>query len=414
MANRPTEHAPLTLTDLVLDPLNANRGTPRGRRLLQASLAELGAGRSILIDREGRVIAGNKTVIEARTLNLSMTVVPTDGSHLIAVQRTDVDLDADPRGRRLAVGDNRIAELDLDWDPEMLTAIRATGTSLDDLFSDDELERLLGHGLTRGESDDDEVLEPPVATEIVGGDLFVLGAHRIMCGDATDPGQVQRLLQGDEPVLMVTDPPYGVGYDPAWRHEIDPHARTAVGRVTNDHQVEWDAALQHFPGPVAYVWHAGLHAGPVAASLARLGFVLRAQIIWVKQLPVFSRGAYHWQHEPCWYAVRAGEHAHWSGDRTQTTVWNVPNLNPFGGSRAPEDAPTGHSTQKPVALFERPILNHTARGDLVFDPFLGSGTTLIAAEKTGRGCRAMELDPRYIQVAVERWERFTGRHASKA
>lgn len=124
-----------------------------------------------------------------------------------------------------------------------------------------------------------------------------------------------------------------------------------------------------------------------------------------------SRGAYHWGHEPCWYAVRHGAQASWRGDRAQSTVWAVPNLNPFGGMRTAEDAVTGHSTQKPVRLFEIPILNHTTSTDKIYDPFVGSGTALIAAQKTGRPCYAMDLDPQYVQVAVTRWESFTGQRA---
>jgi DNA modification methylase len=168
-----------------------------------------------------------------------------------------------------------------------------------------------------------------------------------------------------------------------------------------------------FPGDVAYVWHAGIHAETVAASLRQCDFVLRAQIIWTKQHFAFSRGHYHWQHEPCFYAVRRGRSATWRGSRTQTTVWSVANLNALGGDRDGENAPTGHSTQKPVRLFEIPILNHTHTGDAVYEPFSGSGTALIAAEKTARRCLAMELDPHYVQTAIDRWERYTGERASR-
>jgi DNA modification methylase len=141
------------------------------------------------------------------------------------------------------------------------------------------------------------------------------------------------------------------------------------------------------------------------------GFTLRAQIIWVKQHFALSRGDYHWQHEPCWYAVREGATSHWQGDRTQSTVWTVPNLNPMGGTRSADNAPTGHSTQKPVRLFEIPLRNHTTTADAIYDPFAGSGTAIIAAEKTGRAAFAMDLDPRYVQAALTRWETFTGQSA---
>ena len=164
---------------------------------------------------------------------------------------------------------------------------------------------------------------------------------------------------------------------------------------------------------MAYVWHAGLHAGRVAASLDAAGFSIRSQIVWVKQHFALSRGDYHWGHEPAWYAVRTGGRRPWRGDRTQTTVWEVANLNPLGGTRAGENAVTGHSTQKPVALYEIPIRNHTVAKDVLYDPFLGSGTALIAAEKTGRRCVALEIDPRYVHAAVARWEAFTGQHARR-
>ncbi len=146
-------------------------------------------------------------------------------------------------------------------------------------------------------------------------------------------------------------------------------------------------------------------------SLQGCGFQVRSQIIWVKQHFAISRGAYHWQHEPCWYAVRTGQTAHWRGDRKQTTVWEVANLNPFGGEGAMENEATGHDAQKPVKVMRRPILNHTRPGEVCYDPFLGSGSTLIAAESTGRICYAMEIDPRYVDAAVLRWQRFTGQQA---
>ena len=233
----------------------------------------------------------------------------------------------------------------------------------------------------------------------------------LLCGDATAADDVDRVLAGVPPALMTTDPPYGVAYEPRWRHEAYPAQRTAVGAVANDDRVDWTAAWSLFPGDVAYVWHAGLHAGAVAAHLMAAGFELRSQIVWVKQHFALSRGHYHWQHEPAWYAVRRGASAHWCGDRTQRTVWDLPNLNPLGGQASAEDAVTGHGTQKPVRLFEIPIGNHAQPGDAVYDPFVGSGTSIIAAEKTGRVCLALEIDPAYVQVAVSRWEAFTGQSA---
>jgi len=149
-----------------------------------------------------------------------------------------------------------------------------------------------------------------------------------------------------------------------------------------------------------------------AQSLAAAEFQIRAQIVWAKQHFALSRGNYHWQHEPCWYGVRKGRNPNWRGDRTQSTVWQIANLNSFGGNR--DETVTGHGTQKPVELMRRPILNHTERGDRVYDPFLGSGTTLMAAEQTERACYGLEIDPRYIDVIVRRWQEFSGNTATLA
>jgi DNA modification methylase len=292
----------------------------------------------------------------------------------------------------------------------MLKQYLADGVTLADWWKDDELEQLLGEGIHPGVTDDDRAVTPR-ATTIRRGDLYQLGAHHLLCGDATDPADVRRLVGDVAPVLLLTDPPYGVQYDAAWRHRRDPRQRTAVGAVLNDDRVDWTAAYRLFTGDVAYVWHAGLHAAVVAASLADAGLLLRSQIIWQKQHFVMGRGDFHWQHEPCWYAVRRGRPSHWQGDRTQSTVWVVPNLNPMGGDRTGENAVTGHSTQKPVRLFERPILHHTTSGAAIYDPFIGSGTAIIAAEKTGRTCHALDLDPVYVQATIDRWEAYRGRTA---
>jgi DNA modification methylase len=395
------------LTDLIPDPKNANRGTDRGRAALERSLREYGPGRAVLIDRHGRVIAGNKTVEQARRLHIPFRVVKTDGHHLIAVQRDDLDLATDPRARALAIADNRVGELDLEWDIDMLRKLRADGLDLSAFWTDAEFATLFAEPTT-GLTDENAVVEPG-PTDIVREELVVLGRHRLLCGDATAAGDVTRLLAGATPVLMATDPPYGVKYEPAWRHHVNPTQRTAVGRVVNDDRADWTAAWQLFPGTIAYVWHAGLKAPTVAADLEAAGFRIRAQIIWVKQHFALSRGDYHWGHEPAWYAVRGN--GRWRGDRCQTTVWAVANLNPFGGAGVADNAVTGHGTQKPVRLFEIPITNHTDAGDAVYDPFSGSGTAIIAAEKLGRACFAMEIDPQYVQAAVTRWEAFTGARA---
>ncbi len=209
------------------------------------------------------------------------------------------------------------------------------------------------------------------------------------------------MLDGVRPHLMVSDPPYGVGYDPAWLNRAGLSATARTGKVENDDRADWREAWALFPGEVAYVWHGALHATTVAESLTASGFEIRSQIIWAKDRLVLSRGHYHWQHEPCWYAVRGT--GHWSGDRKQTTLWQI--------ASAGQDTETVHGTQKPVECMRRPIENNSSPGQAVYEPFSGSGTTIIAAEMTGRCCHAVELSPAYVDVAVLRWQAFTGQEA---
>jgi DNA modification methylase len=220
-----------------------------------------------------------------------------------------------------------------------------------------------------------------------------------------------------KPHLMVTDPPYGVEYDAKWRDGVDPNLGKKIGGkntarstgvVLNDDRADWTEAWALFPGSIAYVWHGGLHSAEVQASLEQAGFSARAQIIWVKQHFVFGRGDYHWQHEPCWYVVRGT--GKWAGDRKQTTVWQINNNNPFGTGGTAEKK-VGHSTQKPVECMRRPIVNNSSPGQAVYEPFCGSGTTVIASEMEGRHCYALELSPAYVDVIVKRWQDFTGQQA---
>ena len=302
--------------------------------------------------------------------------------HLSEVQR-----------RALAIADNQLA-LNAGWDEEMLreqlSALQEAHFNLDVLgFEDQELARQLAKQETAaGLIDEDQVPDVPIAPVTRLGDLWLLGnGHRVLCGDATATKATSRLLSGQKlPLLMVTDPPYGVGLEPAWRETAGLNLRTRQGgKVANDDRIDWSEAWALFPGAVVYVWHAGIHAAEVARGLEECEFQIRSQIIWVKQHFAISRGAYHWRHEPCWYAVRKGETGHWRGDRTQTTVWEVANLNPFGGEGAAENEATGHGTQKPVEIMRRPILNHTRPKEACYDPLLGSGSTLIAAESTRPG-----------------------------
>ena len=255
-----------------------------------------------------------------------------------------------------------------------------------------------------GLTDEDEVPEVGEVAVSQPGDIWQLGPHRIACGDSRDASLVQLLLAGTAPQLMVTDPPYGVEYDPEWRHRRGVNTSARKGKILNDEIADWTPTWDLFPGEIAYVWHGALRATIVAESLAKSGFTIRAQIVWAKERLVMSQGDYHWQHEPCWYAVR--KKGHWTGDRKQTTLWTI------GSGR--QDAETRHATQKPVECMRRPMLNNSSPGQAIYEPFLGSGTTLIAAQSCGRVCLGIEIDPLFVDVAIRRWQAFTGEGAKRA
>ncbi len=375
---------------------NARKIPSQAIEKVAASIREFGWRQPIVIDGQGVIVCGHTRWLAAQKLGLRQVPVHT-ASNLTPAQI---------KAYRLM--DNR-SHQETAWDFDLLTTelVELRGLDLDlDLtgFDAREIDSLLF-----GAEDDERADLAPALPEhpvTIPGDLWICGPHRVLCGDATSAEDVARLVGGVQPFLMVTDPPYGVEYDPPWRERAGLGRQRQVGTVVNDHQADWSAAYKLFTGDVAYVWHAGVHAVEVADSLAAAEFQIRSQIVWAKQHFALSRGNYHWQHEPCWFCVRKGHSSRWRGDRTQSTVWQVANLNSFGGNR--DEIATGHGTQKPVELMRRPILNHTERGDRVYDPFLGSGTTLIAAEQTERACYGLEIDPRYVDVIVRRWQEFSG------
>jgi DNA modification methylase len=356
---------------------------------IAASIHEWGWTVPVLVDEAGGLIAGHGRVLAARKLGIAEVPVMVARGWSEAQKRAYV------------LADNKLA-LNAGWDEELLRVelsdLRDLGTDLSLIgFGEDELASLLVDA-TDGLTDPDAVPEVPAEPVTVLGDVWTLGRHRLAYGDSTDPRVVEKALNGVKPHLMVTDPPYGVEYDPAWRGDTQ-----RIGKVLNDDRADWREVWALFPGDVAYVWCASLHIHTVAESLLAAGFDLRASIIWAKDRLQLSRGHYHWQHEPCWYAVRKGGTGHWGGDRKQTTLWQI--------SHKGQDADTTHGTQKPVECMRRPIENNSSRGQAVCEPFSGFGTTIIAAEMTGRACHAIELSPAYVDVAVRRWQDFTGHQA---
>jgi len=260
------------------------------------------------------------------------------------------------------------------------------------------------------EIEEDEEIELPEEATSKLGDIYILASHRLMCGDSTNPQHVEKLMEGASPILMVTDPPYGVEYDPKWREGCDLGVgERSKGNVLNDDRYNWSDSYSLFTGDVAYIWHSSKYTHKFAEDLENCGFDLVNLIIWHKQHFVISRGDYHYQHEPLWYAVKKGKQHNWQGKRDQSTVWEIANNNSFGNSNKEETF--GHGTQKPIECMLRPILNNSAQGESVYDPFGGSGTTLIACERSKRNCYMMELSPIYVDVIIKRWEKETNKKA---
>lgn len=383
------------LDRLIPSPRNARTHSDMQVAEIAGSIKAFGFTNPILVGEEGDIVAGHGRLAAARSLGLTeVPVITLTG--LTDVQR-----------RQLVLADNRIA-LNAGWDLEMLNLelkdLSGLGADLSLLgFTTKELATALNGGNEVGLTDENETPEPAEIAVSAPGDIWCLGPHRIACGDSTDPETVVALLGDAKPHLMVTDPPYGVEYDPEWRHRLGVNKSNKRGKVKNDERADWSEAWALFPGNIAYVWHGALHAATVAESLEREKFAIRAQIIWAKERLVMSRGDYHWQHEPCWYAVR--EKGNWTGDRKQTTLWAIPT----GG----QDAETKHSTQKPVECMRRPMINNSEPGDAVYEPFSGSGTTLIAAQAAGRTFFGVEIDPLFVDVAIRRWQAFTGQVATR-
>jgi DNA modification methylase len=392
-------------------PRNARTHSDEQIRQVVASIKEFGWTNPVLIDATGGIVAGHARVEAAKALGLA-TVPTIRLSGLTDAQR-----------RAYVIADNKLA-LNAGWDEELL---RLELTDLKDLdfdlgltgFDERELAELLADK-TAGLTDPDDAPPAPEAAVTVMGDLWILGRHRLICGDAMMLGEVERLTAGCPADMVFTDPPYGVAYRDtgagAWNKEklAKKKAGTLKPRfnaIANDDLDEKQLydflacymAIQPLRSDAAqYVCHASLRAHIFREALLDTGYEIRAEIIWAKSRPGFNFAHYKHQHEPIYYAVPVGGGPQWYGDRTQTTLWNV---------ASESGAVYKHPTQKPVDLARRAIENSSALGGLVFEPFCGRGSTVIAAEMGGRATRAMEIDPHYVDVAVERWQKFTGKEA---
>lgn len=363
---------------------------------LVISIKEDGYHQRIIVNQDNVIIGGH----QRKKALLEAGLKETDTVEVLIPDRklTQEELD------RINIRDNlSFGEYDFDilanrFNVETLVDFGLPGDMLVG-FDDDNL---------LADSEDSPELETlPANTKAKLGDVYILGNHRLMCGDSTNPQHVDKLLNGANPILMVTDPPYGVNYNPEWREEVDKGDRN-TGKVLNDDRYDWSDAYALFTGDIAYIWHPASYTHRFAESIENNGFDLINLIIWNKQHFVLSRGDYHNKHEPLWYAVRKGQKHNWQGRRDQSTIWDIDNNN--YGAKSKEEQ-TGHGTQKPLECMLRPIINNSKKGQSVYDPFGGSGTTLIACEKSDRNCYMMELSPAYVDIIINRWEKETGKEA---
>jgi DNA modification methylase len=421
---------------------------------IAASIKEFGFNQPVLVDGSGVLVAGHGRVLAAQSLGLE------------AVPTICVDHLTPEQVRAYRIADNKTAESD--WLDEVLRQelddLRAAGYDLELTgFSDDEIGEILGLDEGEGLTDPDDVPDVDEGGEptVRKGEVWQLGRHRMMCGDSTSMSDVGGLVDGESMECLVTDPPYNVDYAAKNRYLNNKRSGTQHRDIENDHLN--DGAFRGFldavfaaaaavtrPGGGCYVFHADSYSHEFRAAMAAAGFLHKQTIIWVKNAAVISRQDYHWRHEPCLYGWRAGGAHRWAGDRKQNTVIEddravtitpdedgsghvisfsdgirtcvirVPEYEiAFDGTdemttcwRVPRPLKSAdHPTMKPVGLIARAIKNSSQKGDPILDLFLGSGTTLIACEQTGRTCYGMELDPAYCDVIIKRWEAFAGKKA---
>jgi site-specific DNA-methyltransferase (adenine-specific) len=388
-----------------LVPYARNARTHSNNQVAQiaASIKEWGWTTPILVDETGNIIAGHGRTMAARQLNIKeVPVMVAEGW-------------SDTKKRAYILADNKLA-LNAGWDNEMLALELSELQGLDfdlDLtgFSAEEIAALMPVELTDGLTDEDAVPEVPVQPVTVLGDVWVLGKHRLMCGDSTSIEALERLCEAKVDVWL-TDPPYNVEVqggnhgDPERTNGLkimnDKMSDDEFRQFLRDAYVAADAVMK--PGAVFYIWHADSEGYNFRGAAQDAGWKVRQCLIWKKSSLVMGRQDYHWKHEPCLYGWKEGAGHLWAADRKQTTILEFDKPSRNGE----------HPTMKPVALFEYQLLNNTKGGDIVLDSFGGSGTTMIAAEKNGRIARLMELDPKYCDVIIKRWQDFTGKIATHA
>jgi site-specific DNA-methyltransferase (adenine-specific) len=375
---------------------NARTHTDEQVAQIAASIKEFGWTNPILVDGDNGVIAGHGRLAADR--KLGMAEVPViELAHLTETQK-----------RAYILADNRLAEK-AGWDAEFLkieiSDLVAQDFDLSIIGFDNDFANGLLEPLSEGLTDPDDTPEPPANPVTQPGDIWVLENHRVMCGDSTVVTDVEMLMGGQMADMLLTDPPYNVAYEgktkEALKMQNDAMENTAFRQFLRD--AFSNGAVVMKPGAVFYIWHSDLEGYNFRGACIDAGLHVRQCLIWRKNAMIMGRQDYHWQHEPCLYGWKDGSRHLWASDRKQTTILD------FDKPRRNGE----HPTMKPVALFEYQMLNNTKCGDIVLDLFGGSGTTIIAAEKNGRYARLMELDPKYVDVIIKRWQEFTGKKATR-
>lgn len=398
---------------LVQDDHNFNKGTEQGNRLLRESLEKYGAGRSMLIDKDNRIIAGNKTQQKAAELGMKVKIVETDANTIIAVKRTDITLDS-KEGREMALLDNLTTQVNLTWDKAELENISDSiegfdvsdfGFDIDKMPSVSFVESNATTQVANVEEDDFDEEKDPVEAKVKLGEIWQIGNHRLMCGDSTKSSHIAKLMNGELADLWLTDPPYNVAYDGKTKDRLT---------IKNDNKDDasfraflidaFTAANEHMKnGAAFYIWHADIEGFNFRYAAREAELTTKQCIIWNKNSMVLGRQDFQWKHEPCLYGWKPGAPHHWYSDRKQTTVLN------FDRPLRNEE----HPTMKPVPLFGYLVQCSSKQDDIVLDTFGGSGTTIVACEQLQRKGRCMELDPHYCDVIIARWEKMTGQKAVK-
>lgn len=362
---------------------------------IASSIKEFGFINPVVTDGKNGIVAGHGRVLAASKLGLK-EVPCVEASHLTEAQK-----------RAYVIADNRMA-LDAGWDIDLLKVELGDLQGLDfDLsltgFDPGELENFLAEK-TEGLTDEDSVPETPARAVTVLGDVWLMGKHRLMCGDSTSVDAMQTLVQGQLVDMWLTDPPYNVAYEGGTKEKLtiqnDSMGDDQFRQFLRDACATADTVMK--PGAVFYIWHADSEGYNFRGACRDAEWIVRQCLIWKKSSLVMGRQDYHWKHEPCLYGWKEGAGHLCAADRKQTTILEFDKPSRNGE----------HPTMKPVALFEYQMLNNTKGGDIILDSFGGSGTTLLAAEKNGRHSRLMELDPKYCDVIVKRWQEFTGNKAT--